>query len=540
MEEIIYNGRKLPDALCVMIRRLSIRNVGLYDGVRHFFLTPKLDPTDAALVQIRKEYDAIDWLEPRDFNDVVNLVLDKTTVKPLELAPQTVSVGGKDGIPRLQHLIFREESGAETQLIYLGQREFYVLSTNRGTIMQGDILYANTLPFNVGEAEEFSIVRDNKAFVPDSIHYEGFELHKDYEVSFFELHKDYEVSFRFGKTQAIILEESPALYDIIDEDERFGGQIVRAEGAVKAKFISVLKKVRENVASLDPDTPLPDRAQYPGYDELLASAKQKGIGSYILNLLISTMEKRVGYKYAFVQEDWHVAMSPDMIRKLEGEEYRKKEADYRKLGNVLVAELKKIRTRRVGLFFKAPGRVENIEFVTGIINEMEALAEEGVGVKGQAQARLDEAIDNSRPAPRENLFTALKLAAAVIVIVVVAVLWVRTADGVEKYNIDAAAGTQLLSEGKYDEAREAYGAAYNAYKPRITVLFVASKHKRFIKSLESQIDTDVAEGIEQIKAFRAANRGRFDKTSEALLFRLLQLRPENEELMSLKEEWLQQ
>ena len=512
-----------------MIRRLSIRNVGLYDGVRHFFLTPKLDPTDAALVQIRKEYDAIDWLEPRDFNDVVNLVLDKTTVKPLELAPQTVSVGGKDGIPRLQHLIFREESGAETQLIYLGQREFYVLSTNRGTIMQGDILYANTLPFNVGEAEEFSIVRDNKAFVPDSIHYEGFELHKDYEVS-----------FRFGKTQAIILEESPALYDIIDEDERFGGQIVRAEGAVKAKFLSVLKKVRESVASLDPDTPLPDRAQYPGYDELLASAKQKGIGSYILNLLISTMEKRVGYKYAFVQEDWHVAMSPDMIRKLEGEEYRKKEADYRKLGNVLVAELKKIRTRRVGLFFKAPGRVENIDFVTGIINEMEALADEGVGVKGQAQARLDEAIDNSRPAPRENLFTALKLAAAVIVIVVVAVLWVRTADGIEKYNIDAAVGTQLLSEGKYDEAREAYGAAYNAYSPRITVLFVASKHKRFIRSLESQIDTDVAEGIEQIKAFRAANRGRFDKTSEALLFRLLQLRPENEELMSLKEEWLQQ
>ena len=111
---------------------------------------------------------------------------------------------------------------------------------------------------------------------------------------------------------------------------------------------------------------------------------------------------------------------------------------------------------------------------------------------------------------------------------------------IEKYNIDAAVGTQLLSEGKYDEAREAYGAAYNAYSPRITVLFVASKHKRFIRSLESQIDTDVAEGIEQIKAFRAANRGRFDKTSEALLFRLLQLRPENEELMSLKEEWLQQ
>ena len=327
----------------------------------------------------------------------------------------------------------------------------------------------NTLPFNVGEAEEFSIVRDNKAFVPDSIHYEGFELHKDYEVS-----------FRFGRTQAIILEESPALYDIIDEDERFGGQIVRAEGAVKAKFISV------------PDTPLPDRAQYPGYDELLASAKQKGIGSYILNLLISTMEKRVGYKYAFVQEDWHVAMSPDMVRKQEGEERKKKEAEYRKLGGVLVDELKKIRTRRVGLFFKAPGRVENIDFVTGIINEMEALADQGVGVKGQAQARLDEAIDNSRPAPRENLFTALKLAAAVIVIVVVAVLWVRTADGVEKYNIDAAAGTQLLSEGKYDEAREAYGAAYNAYKPRITVLFVASKHKRFIKSLESQIDTDVS------------------------------------------------
>ena len=205
-----------------------------------------------------------------------------------------------------------------------------------------------------------------------------------------------------------------------------------------------------------------------------------------------------------------------------------------------MAELKKIRTRRVGLFFKAPGRVENIEFVTGIIDEMEALAEEGVGVKGQAQARLDEAIDNSRPAPRENLFTALKLAATLIVIVVVAVLWVRTADGIEKYNIDAAVGTQLLSEGKYDEAREAYGAAYNAYSPRITVLFVASKHKRFIRSLESRIDTDVAEGIEQIKAFRAANRGRFDKTSEALLFRLLQLRPENEELMSLKEEWLQQ
>lgn len=529
MEDILYKGRKLPDALCVMIRRLSLRNVGLYDGTRHFFLTPKLDPTDAALSQIRREYDSVDWLESREFDDVLNLVLDKTTVKPLDLAPQTVFVGGKEGIPRLQHLIFREESGAETQLIYLGQREFYVLSTGRGTIMPGDILYANTVPFNVDSYEEFSIVRDGKAFVPDSIHYEGFELHKDYEVS-----------FRLGKLVSIILEQSPALYDIIDEDERFGGKIVRAEGAVKAKFLSVLKKVKDSIDGLDKEVLLPARAQYPGYDELLEFAKQKGIGSYILNLMISTLEKRVEYRYAFVEEDWNVTMSPDMVKSIESDEHRKKESEYKKLGEILVEELKKIHTRRVGLFFKAQGRVENIEFVTGIINNMETLAKQGVGVPGQAQARLEEAIDNSRPAPRENLFTALKLAAAVIVFVIVSILWIKTADGIEKYNIDSAVGTQFLSEGKYDEARNAYGQAYNTYKPRITVLFIASKHKRFIKKLESQIDDDVTAGIDQIKAFRAANKGKFDKNSEELLFRLLLLRPENKDLMSLKEEWLQQ
>lgn len=528
MEDILYNGRKLPDTLCVMIRRLSVRNVGLYDGNRHFFLTPRLDPTETALVQIRKEYDSVEWLDSRDFEDVVNTVLNQTTVKPLESAPQRVTLGGKDGIPRLQHLILVEESGAETHLIYLGQKEFYVMSTTRGTILPGDILYSVTAPLNVGEVEEFLVVRDGQAFTPDSIHYDGFELHKDYEVS-----------FRFGTIQSIVLEKSPALYDIIDEDERFGGQIIRTGSAIKTKFMSVLKKVRESVDSLG-DRHLPERAQYPGYDDLLAFSKQKSIGSYILNLLISTIEKRVEYKYAFVQDDWHVSMSQDMVEKQQGEEYKKKAEKYRKLGGILVNELKKIRTRRVGLFFKAPGRVENVDFVRGIINDMESLASQGIGIKGQAQARLEEAIDNSRPAPRENLFTALKLASALAVVLFVGILWARTADGIEKYNIDTASATQLLSEGRYDEAREAYGAAYNAYRPRITVLFVSSKHKKFIRDLDARIDADVSDGIEQIKAFRAANNGRFDNTSEELLFRLLQLRPENPDLMTLKTEWLQQ
>lgn len=529
MDTIIYNGRKLPEGLCVMIRKLSLRNVGLYDGTRHFFLTPRLDPTDSALMQIRREFDSIDWLEPRDFNEVINLVLNKTTVKPLELAPQSVSVDGADGIPKLQHLIFREASGAETQLIYLGQREFYVLFTNRGTILPGDIIYANTLPFNIGEEEEFSIARESKPFVPEAIHYEGYELHKDYEVS-----------FRFGKTVSIILETPPALYDIIDGDERFGGVLMSAGGSVKAKFMSVLKKVKDNVASLNPDIPLPARELYPGYDELLAFSKQKGISCYILNLLISTIEKRERYNYAFVQDDWHIVMSPDMIKRIESETFEKKRSQYVKLNSILVEELKKIHTRRVGIFFKAPGRVENIDYVMGIIQTLEDLAGQGAGVKGQAKAKLEESIANSSPAPKENLLTGLKLTVVLIFTIFIVLTCVQTSKGVSDYEASTTEAQLLLENGRYEEARTAFIDAYSNYKPRITAVLVSSKHKKAIAAVDSQIDADVQAGIEQIQTMRLANRGQFDKTSEEILFKLLQLRPENEELLKMKDEWLQQ
>ncbi len=529
MDVIMYKGRQLPESLCALIQRLSIRNVGLYDGARHFFLTPKLDPTEAAIQQIRREYESFEWLDCSDFDEVLNLVLNQTTVRPLELFPQTVSVGGENGLAKLQHIIFREESEAETHLIYLGNREFYVLSTNRGTILPGDILYANTLPFNVGEQEEFTITRDNQQFVPDSIRYEGFHAHRDYEVS-----------FRFSKTAAIILSMSPALYNIIDEDDRFGGIISRVDSGGKAKFMALVQRVKDNVASLNSGETLPDRDVYPGYEELLTFAKSQGVGSYLLNLLISTVEKRVEYQYAFVENDWHITMSPEMIKRQEEIELSRKSARYAELEKILKTELAKIKTRRVGLFFKAPGRVENIEFVSGIISEIESLTKDGFGITGAAKARLDEAIDNSRPAPRENLITGIKLAAVLITMLLGAFIWVKTIDGVEKYDLSAASATELLVQKDYQGAREAYAAAYNEYAPRITVLAISLKHKRFMKNLESQIDEDVAQGLEQIKIFCKANRGRFDKTSEELLIQLLQLRPENPELLELREAWMKQ
>lgn len=526
MENLTFCNVKLPEALCREIRRLSLKHVGKYNWMEHRFLPPYLDPRENDMRQIQDECAGYGSLEKINCRDLVQYVLENTNITPItkDVDSICVATGNTSAIKKLQHVILSESKGSQTELLYLEKNRFLVLRTTRSTILAGDILQANKLPIKIGECAEFTIFRDGKEFVPD-------------------MFSAYTTSFQMQSISQIILKSSPELYEIIDEDERYGGVLLKDKGRqTEKKVLSLMQDIASRIEKSGNDN-LSLRDEFPEYDNLLKISQGNGIDCYTLNLLIESCERREdNVVYAFVGDDWNVVKTKEQ-EEAERKALHEERLDiYRKKKNELEAALASIRTRRVLIFFKATGRVGDMSYMNQLEKELDEVASYGskYGTKGWAKQQRLDAIANSKPKPGENLITAAKLVAVIVLALTVSWVWVTSKRNMEIFNYKIESADQVLAQGKYVEARDAYYLAYEEYRPKITAMLAQSKMNKRVEMLETALNEEIEAGIAQINAMRVADNGRFSKVAEDLMFRLLELDPQNSSLLELKNEWMNQ
>lgn len=92
----------------------------------------------------------------------------------------------------------------------------------------------------------------------------------------------------------------------------------------------------------------------------------------------------------------------------------------------------------------------------------------------------------------------------------------------------------------YVKAINACDSLYKAFRPSYTRMVVSSKYKMIREDIEHARLAEVDELVNAIKSMREASRGRFNKYSEAALFRLLEIAPEDTRAILLKSEWMKQ
>src|SRR5690606_10008261 len=133
------------------------------------------------------------------------------------------------------------------------------------------------------------------------------------------------------------------------------------------------------------------------------------------------------------------------------------------------------------------------------------------------------------------LLTGLKLLAAIALVSVSSVIYIKSKHSVERYVAAHLEAETLIQQKEYVRAKEVYQLAYGQYTPRITVFMVQSQYKQHLTNVEDAIDAEVIKGLGDIQTFLKADNGRFKKHTEEYLLRLLALRPAHEELQALKE-----
>lgn len=524
MSTLKFQDYELPITLCQVIRRLSLKGIGLYKGDDHEFLPPILNPKENDMHKIKVEYEKFPSLQDVNFNALVQFVNRNTTVTPIVQSVQSIHTGTGDStaLKKLQHIELLEEgNGTPMHLLYLEKNRFLVLRSARSTILTGDILQANSLPISVGEQELFTIIRDGKEFIP--------EEYTRYGVS---------PSFHTKEILQIKLCSSPDIYKIIDEDERYGEGVVLekklSEKNVVA-LIAAIKKVLEKTKGA-----LPNCEYFPDYSALLTLAKSGGIDCYTLNLLIECCEclRFDKVEYGFCDEDWELS---DLDKAALAKEIeRKNRAKYNKKLSEFKSAIKSIQTRRVMIFFKAAGRVSDMAYITGLENELDTFADQGFGTKGWARQQRLDAIANSKPKPGENIITAGKLIATLAVVITIGWVWFISNRNMDTFNYKIERADRILAQGSYVEARDAYRAAYEEYRPKVTAIFVRPKMKERIKKLDEALNKEIEDGIDQINTMRIADGNKFSDESEELLYRLLDLAPNDSRLLEMRTELINQ
>ena len=519
MSKVIFEGKEVAEALCNLTRNLSIRRIDKYDGEAHKFLLPELRPNNSQLDAIRAKFNELQQFQDYEFSQVVSAIIQQTSVEPLNVSHDIIrtAVGDKKvTIKELQHIVFDEGEARVTDTIYMGGNRFFVLSTSRSTIMPGDIIEPISVPLNIGKEELFKITRANKEFQP-----------KEFE--------GYTTPFRMPSLKNMIEKKSPDIYDIIDNDERFGGSKLSVPKTKSAEerlllLIDVVKKhIKSNKKAVIPEKDI----QFPDYEVLLTQAKSLGIGSYLLNLLIETFDRGAVAKYTFIENDWKIPA--ELIEDREKKRKAELQRRYNAIKKEFESELKQVKTRRVGLIFKAAGKIGNIGHIAELEKELETLANEGFGTHKWAEARRNDAIAQSKPGRWEHLSTAIKLVVTLVIIATVAIAWLQSKQGMEMFNLKIAQADTKVAAKEYNEARELYDKAYEGYTPRITMLLVSGTYKDRITTLQETINQEIEQGIEDLNTLLSADGGRFTTYTQELLSHLLQLDPENQELLALRD-----
>ena len=528
-----YNGIKLPENLVSTIYRLTIEKVGIYNGAAHSFQIPTLDTTEQREAQIREVYDRYSDLDPFAFNSILNYVIDNVDASPRQTSPLSLVVEGEDAVDLLEHFAVIEENGARTDLIYVGQNRFYVLSTSKSTILPGDILEARKLPINLGEDTSMNIYRNDSGtirFIPSGC-------------------VDYDPAVKFSPLSIIYKFTSPEIYRIIDREKTFGGELKTTlkESTLQSRFMRLKDRILQKFENVDitlaklDTTELPSNEKYPEYDELLKLAMESGIPTYVLNVLIESIERRPVNEYCFVEEDWDLNLTPEQVKEREENKKREKQALVKRLEGDLAKVLKEVTTRRVWLFFKASGKITNPEYLSQINRKLDALADEGFGhQKGWAKQEIDRAIASSKPAPLYNLKVGGILVAVLLVAAFTAYTWVLTKKSVEAFDAALNDVAVLAQDDMFFEARACLDSARMVFQPPYMTFVVSGKYDDAQMGIERMIDRYVDNTISQIEAMRKASYGRIDRYCWSLIQEAMKFREDDERLNELRDIYIRQ
>lgn len=523
-----YRGTVIPKALCSLIRRLSIIKVGNYNGITHQFQTPSLDPTDASIAEMRQSYLSYHELDPEDFYDVMNYILDNTGVAPVIQTVPYLSIAGDNQIPLFSHVTIVEDNNSETELLYVGNKRFYVLATSRATIVPGDIIESRTCPINVQDRPNFDVYRDGKRFKPEG-------------------HSEYDSAFNPSSLIVQIkVSQAPELYNIIDKDERFGERIHKLNDTCEKSIASLVSLIKKRLAKWEAANPqhkeMPEIGFYPDYDVLLAEAMKLGIPTYVLNLIIETCEKREEAVYTYVESDWEQNLTPEQVVEIERKRVAKGNKELKDLRAALNAELQNVTRRHVALFFDAPGRItpESQNYLDELAAKLDKLAIEGFGTKGYAQTKIAEAKANSKPRPGHNLKAGAILAAVVAATIFVAYSIMTAKKSNEAFETAITEMEELVEDGQFKEGEAHMAEAFSAYKPA----YLQFTKKRSLRACNSYInraiDEFVDERVEQISSFIQANYGRIDDFTWDLIKECMEFRPDDERLLEFRERYIAQ
>lgn len=516
------HGIEIQEALERKVIRVSLKSVDNYDGDNHRFVKG-LSPNSSDYDEIGREATQYGF-STKDSSDIVRCVLDSVGTDPTIRSLDSIVIDGENSLERFAHIRISESNNGVTDLLFLKARKsFYVIGSNRSTLLVGNVLEPRTKPLNCHEVWEFDIYSDvntRKPFVPE-------EFNK------------YEAWFKTKEVKEIEILSSPKYFSVIDEDSTFGGRFQVSQKDDEKSFGELVKHITQKVDALDGT----NNGHFPEYDELLSEAKSLGIHTYTLNSLIESIEKREKKEYVFTEGDWHVHKTQDQIREEKEEKDRKNKEEYERLKSEVEKEASKIHRKKVALFFEANGVIskESKKYVDNLAKQMDELAkEEGYGTPGYAESRIKEAEDSSKKRPGHNLKVSVVLLLIVALLSFTGYSWWVASASMEKYDGDASKIQKLIDEESFSEAREAIDSSQEAFRPTYLSFLVSQSTQRRSEQLETAIDNFVKNRLTQIETLVSANNGVIDPFTWSLIKQALELRPNDKRLNELRMRYIRQ
>lgn len=519
---LYYQEKEIPGSLVKTIISTSLSQIGLYHGVTHRFHAPRFQPNFEAL---REEGRVFGYTE-EDTDAIVRSVLTSVETDANVQLKTNLDLVGEGELPLLSHVRFHEENNGSTEMIYLGTQRFYILATDRSTLMPGDIVKARDFPLNHGSVWNFDIYKDFKAAKPSVP--EGF--------------KKYQAWFQTTPVTSIEVCSSPEVLTLIDQSADWGGgELAKLVGEADVVLAYSIQQIRQIVDKL-PER-LPDREQFSGYPELLKEAKSMGLSTYLLQTLIERIERRAKQDYVYTEKDWHTYIPDDVKEQLRKEAEKKAKDQYKKLKTELDEELKRIQVRKVFLFFLAPGTITDAskKHLDAISKDMDRLAEEWqLGTVGYATSSIANALKNSQPPKGHNLKMAGIIVSVLLVTIFVAYSWLTTKKSMALFDQQLERVEQMVENDEFNEAKIFLDSSHDAFQPGYLRFLISGKTHRANETIETGIDLFVEKRIEQIQTMVRANRNRIDDYTWGLIVEAMEFRPEHPVLNEFREKYIAQ
>lgn len=518
---LLYKNRiEIPDSLSRNIRAICLDSVGEYDQGSHTFVCPRCKPSQGSYEEIQ-ELMKLHEIDLNEVKGITKLVLGATQADAKPRSVDAVEFYGPSALKVLTHLRIKEK-GATTDLLYLGGQEFFVVDTTRLTILLNDVLQARGQLFR-GNKWEFSIIRNGLLFIDDAFR-----------------RVNAQANFTTGDVQDIEIFDIPEICVIVDENVEKGGVLERKKVSYSA-LMKLIELIRTSLEEAGPKY-FEDNQLFPNYNELLSYSKANGINTYVLNLIAQCVEKGEKHTYQFVKNDWVEHISDQEKKNEHQREIDRKVQEHKNYEAAFHKKLETIKVKKIFLgLFEKDGSIADEAEMENLIKTLEShIKDEDVhwAVKTLTpRSDYDDALKKSRRNQKKNVINGAIVGAIVLAAIFVATTWTLTKKGLSNFGEAIAPVPELIEATHYEDAAAIVENAYTNFSPSYMRFVVISSHNKLSRTIESAKDEDVKAGIEQINTILKATRGRFDKRTEEMLFRLLQLRPENEELLELKKKW---